>query len=700
MRSKKVNRIISPYLPFKLQPYQGVGMKSKGSIVWCITRLLGLSAVSAFLWALAACQQPSGTAWQDPPEMEENAAEEEEQQQQEKQQEQQQDLRTNMTGILIGSPPETLYYALGQSFDPSGLIVEGEYDDDTSRILEAGEYTLSPVDTAVSGPLRVTVSAGPHTASFPIMVNNSASVLQSISVSVPAGGLVRYLGQILGTEGFTVTGNYTEGARPLPAFSVRNYDRTARGLQTVTLSVNGKTATLPVTVRVPADATVQADIRGIKDGPNTVTDVNIVFIKGQSLSMAVNRFRAAVTCNNVTAVLFSGDGIDVNTDIGGFEPGQPGKQTLTLTLDEKSVPVEIYAADIEPQAYFDYGFMRHAGDPDGWGAGSGRTEGSYHTSPGAALVLSPVRVLIGYNTDSTDLGVSYAWTVTPLEGSPALSPSASNGEFLSITPQAAGSWQVSVTVTGRNFVDGSAISKTAHTKVICDAGSLTPGTFPLTTKNFSPGQFTESGTGAGWSLGAFGGYVIKKVEHKAQYTIMGNAFTGWEEPGVVWVQEDNNHNGLPDEIWYELNTGSFSDTTRRYSLSYFKSGDDSTVNEYGQAIKEIYWVDGKGRTGQISAGWPWKYGVSNADGAWAAYTGTLLDDNGKIKDSSIYFYNRWSNCVDTGQSVFPVSDAIAADGSAAGLNNVSFVKVHTGAFRYGNAVGELSTEIVGINESW
>jgi hypothetical protein len=49
--------------------------------------------------------------------------------------------------------------------------------------------------------------------------------------------------------------------------------------------------------------------------------------------------------------------------------------------------------------------------------------------------------------------------------------------------------------------------------------------------------------------------------------------------------------------------------------------------------------------------------------------------------------------VDTFQSVFPISGAIAADRSPVTLTKVGFVKVHTGILSYGSVFGEISTEI-------
>lgn len=36
------------------------------------------------------------------------------------------------------------------------------------------------------------------------------------------------------------------------------------------------------------------------------------------------------------------------------------------------------------------------------------------------------------------------------------------------------------------------------------------------------------------------------------FAIEGNAFDGSSEPGIVWVMQDVNGNGLPDDTWYQL----------------------------------------------------------------------------------------------------------------------------------------------------
>jgi hypothetical protein len=617
-----------------------------------------------------------------------------------------------LTGISIASPPQTIYYAIGQDFDPGGLVVEGEFDDGSSRALDEGEYRLTviPPDMTVSGPKEVEVAAGEFTAKTAVIVHNSDSVLDSISVKA-VGGAVHRLGESFRPASLNVTGTFRDkkgnaSEKNLSVFSVQGYDGGKRGEQTVTVSVNGKKGTAPVMVRVPEDAAVVSaytvgtnlnETVVLMDGSRRVWGHNTVFIKGQSLALSNVKLTITVRVDGVNYTLSSWDGIE--PDEINLDTSNAGAQTLTVNLDEKTIPVDVYVADMEPEAYFDYGFWRHETmtQPDG-----------YHTVPGNKVVLSPVRALIGYDRDNKDIGATYEWTVTPVDGAGDI-PYSANKEFCSLTPKTTGKWDVTVTVTGRNFIDGETVTKTASTTVVCDPAKTINYTGGKEYKHFSPGQFTEGGTGSGWSLGTIGGYWIKSRTHKEVYEINGNAFGDWVEPGMVWFQEDLNGNNEPDEVWYEAHGApSTANTpiTRRYSVTFFKADDTSSPsqNTYGQIIRDIYWADCKGRAGKIHGGWPYKYGAPNYDGAKVTYTCTLFSDDDRINVKGVGDFKLPANVpfVDYyPPEKFPISSAVAADGSPVKLTNVRFVKVHTAVFQIGDSsFGEISTEIDQNKADW
>ena len=70
------------------------------------------------------------------------------------------------------------------------------------------------------------------------------------------------------------------------------------------------------------------------------------------------------------------------------------------------------------------------------------------------------------------------------------------------------------------------------------------------------------------SLGSFGGYITvkmpKEIKNRKGYDfgIIGNPFSGSSEPGIVWVMQDENGDGLPRLFRHLPQTG----CSRRYPL--------------------------------------------------------------------------------------------------------------------------------------
>ena len=80
------------------------------------------------------------------------------------------------------------------------------------------------------------------------------------------------------------------------------------------------------------------------------------------------------------------------------------------------------------------------------------------------------------------------------------------------------------------------------------------------------------------SLGGFGGFIVVGFDHMVKnvdgydFGIYGNAFDGSSEPGIVWVMQDSNGDGLPNDTWYELRgseTGK-AETIQDYAVTYFR----------------------------------------------------------------------------------------------------------------------------------
>jgi hypothetical protein len=610
------------------------------------------------------------------------------------------------TGLVIISPPDITLYARNQPFDPTGLVVGWEYSDGTIEVIPSGGYQLSEPNMSQPTLKKVTVQAGGYTASFWIQALSSDQALVSISVSGPANKIQEF-GREFDRTGLVVTGHYSDDSTSnlTSLAAIVDYDKHKRGPQAPSVKLNGKTAPLEgIVTRIGSGAALFINRTATYFGRTDVLKMNYkdIYVKGEAITFRGSNIQVGVSFTGYASGAFwltPDNGGVTEADfatLSGYNPYQAGWQLPSITVDGRELPFHVRVIDTEPAVWFDYGYMRHDGDPTGHGPGAGK----YYAQPNETLVIAPVRYLLGYNADHSDSGASWSWTVSGDDSSRTYAAAGNGGELLRITPKAAGTYSITVSVTGRDYVTGSTITKTDSTELVCYAGALTPGTFASPLKNFAPGQFTTGGSGYGWSLGAAGGYEVWTVEPQSSYTIRGNAFSGWHEPGVVWLQEDNNGNGLPDEMWYELRGPDDDDywrdyITRRYAIHYVKGdgtaaqhGRESTLEELGR--RAAYWVDVKGRAGILPGGFPNDWGVT---GNWATYTGTLIRDDGNITGGYSNLVVSTPGYADSIGETFYVDRAMGADGASVTLGAVKFIKVQTGILRYGGMFGEVSTEI-------
>ncbi|MCI9606576.1 MAG: cell surface protein [Muribaculaceae bacterium] len=343
--------------------------------------------------------------------------------------------------------------------------------------------------------------------------------------------------------------------------------------------------------------------------------------------------------------------------------------------------------------------------------------------------------------------VAFAWSVNGA----AVDCNVATFEF---TPEQPGEYLVSVSVDG-----GSA---TAAVKVMCvsateselyRAPSATSS--PYSTKVFewvpAPGQFIGETVVGGmtgnettlelankWaeqrlssnyyvSLGGFGGYIIVGFDHSIakkdgqyDFSIMGNAFLnaqsgagGSNEPGIVYVMQDVNGNGLPDDEWYELrgsDTG-LGTTLQCYAVTYYRPSAPQM---------SVQWTDNAGATGSIdylSAFHRQDYYYP----AWIeadSYTlrGTRLADRTTQNPDTGLWDNSafdWGYSDNMGSDNMAGADAVTGEGQRNGflienamypnlthinLQYIDFIKVQTGVNAKAGWLGEVSTEVFGFED--
>jgi len=203
-------------------------------------------------------------------------------------------------------------------------------------------------------------------------------------------------------------------------------------------------------------------------------------------------------------------------------------------------------------------------------------------------------------------------------------------------------------------------------------------------------------------LGSFGGYITLGFDHtvinqenKEDFMIYGNAFSGFAEPGVVWVMQDTNNNGMADDTWYEL-TGSAQNSAgivRNYAITYTRPA---------TATSDVLWTDNQGGSGVV------KTNIFNKQAYYPEWittgtytlTGTLLP-NTNIKTSasgiitSEAFAYGYADNTPNGDKL-DIANAIDAKGNKVALKGIDFVKIQTGIPYNLGALGELSTEVSGV----
>lgn len=213
------------------------------------------------------------------------------------------------------------------------------------------------------------------------------------------------------------------------------------------------------------------------------------------------------------------------------------------------------------------------------------------------------------------------------------------------------------------------------------------------------------------SLGAWGGYIVVGFDHSVEnkggydFSITGNQFAQSSEPGIVWVMQDTNGNGLPDDEWYELKGSEYGkpETLASYAMTYYRPKSDDT---------DIPWKDNRGNAGKVERNSSHKqhYYPGWIDAGQYTLYGTRLASNTTRHPITGDYFNRpydWGYADNAGsdqaagevsdgdprKNRFRIADAVHADGSAADLGYIDFIKVQTGISQNSGALGEVSTEV-------
>lgn len=222
-------------------------------------------------------------------------------------------------------------------------------------------------------------------------------------------------------------------------------------------------------------------------------------------------------------------------------------------------------------------------------------------------------------------------------------------------------------------------------------------------ENLKAGQYV--------SLGGFGGYIVLGFDHSIEnsgdydFAITGNSYQGSSEPGIVWVMQDENGDGLPNDTWYELKGSEYgkAETLEDYEVTYYRPSAPQMA---------VQWTDNLGNSGTID----YMSGVHTQDYYYPSWIeddsftliGTRLAPNTEQQGQNYWVNHEYawgyadnfspSDRTGTSTNRFRISDAVTFDGLPASLAYIDFIKICTGVNAKAGWIGEISTEICGAEE--
>lgn len=231
-----------------------------------------------------------------------------------------------------------------------------------------------------------------------------------------------------------------------------------------------------------------------------------------------------------------------------------------------------------------------------------------------------------------------------------------------------------------------------------------------------------SGAGGMISLGGWGGYVILGFDHEVpnqpntpDIRILGNAFysttgsdaprqRGSAEPGIVYVSQDINSNGRPDDPWYEISGSQHNapTTLRTYNITYSRQYTADNTEKTNRQQERILWQDNQGESGEVlhNSFHTQPYYPLWVNENMLSFSGTRLESNVIKEENNYVFYTFGWGYADnhpngSPRSAIDLDWAVDSTGKPVHLSGIHFLRIMTGIKQQNEQTGEVSTEVCG-----
>jgi len=158
-----------------------------------------------------------------------------------------------LESLTITQPAAKLDYFVGETLDLTGLVVTGTYSDGTPKIETVTLTDVTGFDNTVPVESQIlTITVGGKTITFEVRIK--PIVLEYITIQTLPTKQIYTVGEDLDLAGLVVIGTYNYGSPKTETVSTANvsgFDSTTpAAIQILTVTVGGKTATFPVTIKL------------------------------------------------------------------------------------------------------------------------------------------------------------------------------------------------------------------------------------------------------------------------------------------------------------------------------------------------------------------------------------------------------------------------------------------------------------------
>ena len=159
-------------------------------------------------------------------------------------------VEPSITSVAISALPTKLEYTEGEELDTTGLTLTVHYSN--GMVVSDNEgFTVSPTKLTEVGTQTITVTYQNNTVTFPVIVKEEKEVVEAIAVTALPAKREYKQGERLDTTGLALEAITNKGRRvPITSgFTCSPEVLSTPGIQTVTVSYEGKTTSFTVTVQ-------------------------------------------------------------------------------------------------------------------------------------------------------------------------------------------------------------------------------------------------------------------------------------------------------------------------------------------------------------------------------------------------------------------------------------------------------------------